>query len=211
MWVGGAGRRTFFFQQAGFEAWVLEPDERPLRIARENFRLGTIHGTLETVDWPPESFDLITLFYVIEHLPSPQRTLQAAARLLRPGGWVVALVPVLNSIQARILRSHWSQVREAPRHVSLPTVTGMQALFSRSGLVFRSWEGDHFTDRAGIMALSLVSSAKSDIACASTEILRRLIQRAAGALAMIACIPLAILEGALGAPGAGVFFAQKPA
>lgn len=207
---GGTGRRTVFFQKAGFEAWVLEPDGRPLEVAREKFHLGTIHGTLEDVNWPPESFDLITFFAVIEHLPDPQRTLQAATRLLRPGGWVVALVPVLNSGAARIFRSQWHEAREAPRHVSLPTTMGMHALFSRSGLDLKVWKADHIINRAGVMALSLVYSAKSDIACASTAVLPRLVWRATGALAMIACIPLALLEGALGTPGVGVFFAQKP-
>lgn len=207
---GGTGRRAVFFQQAGFEAWVLEPDERPLRVAREKFNLNTICGTMEEIDWPAESFDLVTLFAVVEHLPDPQRTLMAATRLLRPGGWMVVMVPLLDSWQARIFQDRWQGVQETPRHVFLPTTAGMRALLSNIGLILQAWEGDSVLDRAGIMALSLLPSAKSDIACASTAVLPRLVWRATGALAMIACIPLALLEGALGTPGVGVFFAQKP-
>lgn len=207
---GGTGKRTVYFQQAGFEAWVLEPDERPLRIAQEKFGLGTICGTIEEIDWPAARFDLITFFAVIEHLPAPQQTLQSAARLLRPGGWIVAMVPLLDSWQGRLFRARWHLVREAPRHVSLPTKAGMRALFSRSGLVFRSWEGESAVDCAGVMALSLIRSATVDIACATPEVTRRLLWRGIGALATIACLPLAVLEGVFGAPGAGVFFAQKP-
>jgi SAM-dependent methyltransferase len=208
---GGTGKRTVFFQRAGFEAWVLEPDERPLKVAREKFNLGTLWGTIEEIDGPPESWDLITFYAVIEHLPSPQRAIQAATRLLRPGGWVVAMVPVLDSWQARILGACWFQVQEVPRHVSLPTRAGMRALFTRNGLLPQTWEGEPLLNRAGIIALSLVSSAKSDVACATTEISSRLIRRAAGALTMIACLPLAVLEGMAGSPGAAVFFARKPA
>lgn len=149
---GGTGRRTAFFQKAGFEAWVLEPDERPLRIAQERFGLRVIHGTVEEISEASEHFDLITFFAVLEHLPDPQRALQAAVRLLRPNGWVAALVPVLDRGQARLLGARWHEVREAPRHVFLPTVKGMCALFGRSGLIFQSWEGESAIHRAGIMA-----------------------------------------------------------
>lgn len=211
---GGTGKRTVFFQRAGFDAWVLEPDERPLRVAREKYHLHTICGTLEElerIEGLPEGFDLITFFAVIEHLPAPRQTLQAATRWLRPGGWVVAMVPLLDSWQARLFQARWHEVREAPRHVSLPTTMGMRALFSRSGLVLQVWEAESAINRAGVMALSLLFSAKSDIACATPEVVGRLIKRIAGALMMMAFLPLAILEGAIGSPGAGVFFAQKPA
>ncbi len=44
-------------------------------------------GSLHTID---QRFDLITMVYVVEHLPDPRQGLQQLARLLRPGGilWV---------------------------------------------------------------------------------------------------------------------------
>ena len=208
---GGTGHRTWFFRDAGFECTVLDPDERPLRIARERFGLQTIQGLLEEIELPPGSFDLITFYAVIEHLPDPTRTLQAASRLLRPGGWIVALVPVLTGWETRWCRLFWRhQVFEAPRHVGLPSPEGMRRLFARCGLELRRWEGNHLLDEAGIIALSVFSASASAIACASTSLFARGTRRAIGAMLTLLAIPFAILLHRIGYPGSAVFFAQKP-
>lgn len=207
---GGTGKRTVFFKQAGFEAWVLEPEEEPLKIARETFGLKTICNTLDTTELPKETFDLITFFAVIEHLSNPTATLEIAKSLLRPGGWIVTLVPISNSLQRRIFGARWHEAREAPRHVSLPTTIGMQALLKRSGFILKSWESDIVMNRAGVMALSLVYNSKSDIACATTQVKSRLFNRLLGGATMLGCIPLAVCESLFKSPSIAVFAAQKP-
>lgn len=43
-----------------------------------------------------QSFDVITLWHVLEHTTSPMRTLQAVRKVLKPGGLLVLAVPNLN-------------------------------------------------------------------------------------------------------------------
>jgi 2-polyprenyl-3-methyl-5-hydroxy-6-metoxy-1,4-benzoquinol methylase len=50
-------------------------------------------GQPEELKFPAESFDLVTMWHVLEHLPFPGHTLDECARLLRPGGVVVVAVP----------------------------------------------------------------------------------------------------------------------
>jgi 2-polyprenyl-3-methyl-5-hydroxy-6-metoxy-1,4-benzoquinol methylase len=50
-------------------------------------------GQPEELDFPSESFDLVTMWHVLEHVPFPGRALDACARLVRPGGLVVIAVP----------------------------------------------------------------------------------------------------------------------
>jgi len=207
---GGTGKRTVYFKKAGFDAWVLEPEEQPLQIAREMFGLNTICNTLDAAELPKESFDLITFFAVIEHLPNPAATLEITKSLLRPGGWLVLLAPISNSLQRRIFGLRWHEAREAPRHVTLPTSTGMQSLLARNGFNLKASESDIVINRAGVMALSLVYDAKSDIACATTKVSSRVFNRVLGGIAMISCIPLAFVESLLKSPSIGVFAAQKP-
>ncbi len=39
-------------------------------------------------DREPSSFDVVTCMEMLEHVPDPASTIQACARLVRPGGWV---------------------------------------------------------------------------------------------------------------------------
>jgi len=205
---GGTGHRTAFFQQVGWTCAVLDPDERALRVARQRFGLQTYHGLLETLDLPPESFDVITFYAVIEHLPDPHHTLRAAYRLLRPGGWIVAMVPILYGWQL-FLGIYWHQVREAPRHVALPTPEGMHHLFNACGFELHTWEAGDLIDEAGIFALSILPASASAIACASPG-LRRLVYRIAGGVLTGLAIPLAVAGRMIAGPSIGVFFARRP-
>ncbi len=72
-------------QELGFDAVGLEVDKPLAEIARQHgFR---VHGGfLEELALPDESFDVITLWDVIEHVGDPKSLLREAVRLLRPGG-----------------------------------------------------------------------------------------------------------------------------
>jgi 2-polyprenyl-3-methyl-5-hydroxy-6-metoxy-1,4-benzoquinol methylase len=50
-------------------------------------------ATLDQHDLPPASFDVITMFDSIEHMPSPMRALRSAHRLLRDDGIVMITTP----------------------------------------------------------------------------------------------------------------------
>lgn len=62
-------------------------------------------GDVENLElpWQPASFDALVLSEVLEHLIEPWRTLDALARLVRPGGLVLASSPNV---------SHWRVLRE---------------------------------------------------------------------------------------------------
>ncbi len=206
---GGSGHASAFFQRAGFDVTVLDPDERALKVAREKFGLKTIHGLLEEVKLPENSFDLVTFWCVVEHLPEPQKTLRAAYKVLRDKGWLVALVPLSDSWQAKMFGSRWAEAREAPRHTGLPTKEGMKRLLEHCGFTLRAWESNSVWDNAGIFALSVVPAATTPVACSHLSLPARLCWRSLGALVTFVGLPFAWLERLFGNPRAGVFFAQK--
>lgn len=64
-------------------------------------------GTLQEARYPDESFDTITLWDVIEHLPNPKSSLLEIQRLLKKGGFLVINFPDIDSFSSKITRSAW--------------------------------------------------------------------------------------------------------
>lgn len=65
----------------------------------------------------PASFEVLTFWHALEHLPDTRRVLARAAALLRKGGTLVVSVPNLDSIQADLFRRHWYPFDDVPRHL----------------------------------------------------------------------------------------------
>jgi 2-polyprenyl-3-methyl-5-hydroxy-6-metoxy-1,4-benzoquinol methylase len=99
-----------FLDEARGRGWEVEGVEAspvPASIARERFGLAVHTGVLEEAPLAEESFDVITFFDVLEHLPAPRAVLGRARRLLKRGGLLVAQSPNLASLMANLTAERW--------------------------------------------------------------------------------------------------------
>ena len=80
-------------RQAGYDATGLEVSHWVVEYARRNFDVPVLQGTLEQQALEPESFDILVLMDVLEHLPDPLGTFQVGVRLLKPGGFFLVQTP----------------------------------------------------------------------------------------------------------------------
>ena len=64
---------------------------------------------------PAESFDLIILWHVLEHMNDPKGTMKRLTTLLARRGTMVVAVPNFQSIEARIFKQFWFHV-DIPWH-----------------------------------------------------------------------------------------------
>lgn len=82
--------------------------------------------------FPPSSFDLVTAFHVMEHLPDPLGTLRRMVGWLAPGGLIIVEVPNMAGVGSRLFGRYWSGL-ELPRHLIHFTPETMRAMVERAG------------------------------------------------------------------------------
>ena len=97
--------------QHGWEAWGVEPSHWAAEEARRR-GLRVTTGTLASAGLAPGSFDVVTLWDVIEHLTDPKAEMQRVNRLLRPGGLVCIHTIDIDSLLPRILGPRWPWLME---------------------------------------------------------------------------------------------------
>jgi 2-polyprenyl-3-methyl-5-hydroxy-6-metoxy-1,4-benzoquinol methylase len=109
----GSGRFLRALRHSGWEVAGLELNDDTATAAR------TVHGlAVETAleVFADESFDLITITHVLEHIRDPHQMLVDCVRLLKPGGVIAVAVPNIDSWQARLTRGGWFHL-DLPRHL----------------------------------------------------------------------------------------------
>jgi SAM-dependent methyltransferase len=113
----GCGNGSFIqgAARAGFDVYGLEPYQSALPNLPESLRTRVLCAPFESADYPAESFDVITLWHVLEHLSGPVETLKRLRVFLKPGGTLILEVPNIASSEARWLGPHWHNL-DLPYH-----------------------------------------------------------------------------------------------
>lgn len=129
----GHGKFLAKMQELGWEVIGVEPDKEAVKMAREKFGLNIHQGTLEQAGFFSDSFDVITMSHVIEHIPDPIRILKECQRILKPNGYLVILTPNNNCLGAYVFKEAW-RGWEIPRHLFIFSTRSLQNLVEKTGL-----------------------------------------------------------------------------
>lgn len=71
----------------------IDPNKKRARLASEHFGLTVHPGYLPDAHFPDETFDVVVMIDVFEHVPEPVAHLQDCHRILKPGGLLYIKVP----------------------------------------------------------------------------------------------------------------------
>ena len=66
--------------------------------------------------FPTASFDVITLWHVLEHLPNLDKDIKTFKKLLKPNGRIIVAVPNFKSYDAGHFKKFWAAY-DVPRHL----------------------------------------------------------------------------------------------
>jgi SAM-dependent methyltransferase len=118
------GEFMMFMKKRGWAVAGIDFSRKPPDL----FGLDIFHGSLESADFAKESFDLISLWAVLEHVYDPTKMLRLINQLLKPGGTVILAVTNFNSLPGRLMRQD-----DVPRHTILFTRRTISRFLKSSG------------------------------------------------------------------------------
>jgi SAM-dependent methyltransferase len=140
----GSGAFARWMEGAGYEVVGLEPFSlgEPL----EEAGLTLLRQPLESAGDALGTFDMITLWHVLEHVKNPVEVLTQLARHLAPDGRIIVSVPNFGSLQRSIFQGSWFHL-DPPRHLLHFDDRTLRECFRRAGL--ESFEEKRFLPEYG--------------------------------------------------------------
>lgn len=124
----GAGTGDFLLtaKDNGWNTVGVEPSERAKSIAIKK----GISFVDKIADLENNSFDVITMWHVLEHVPNLELQIQELKRLLKPTGTLIVAVPNFKSFDANHYKTFWAAY-DVPIHFWHFSKKAIQSLFEK--------------------------------------------------------------------------------
>jgi 2-polyprenyl-3-methyl-5-hydroxy-6-metoxy-1,4-benzoquinol methylase len=123
----GAGTGDFLVmaKKDGWQITGIEPSEKPKRIAISK----GVTFAEDLSDLESQTFDVITMWHVLEHVPDLDTYITELKRLIKPSGVIVIAVPNFKSFDANYYGKYWAAY-DVPRHIWHFSKTAINKLFA---------------------------------------------------------------------------------
>ena len=132
----GVGDFLHFAEQNGWQCTGAEPSEDASSIAKKRIK-AEIMFPKDLEKLPDESFDVITMWHVLEHVSDLQWQVNQLNRLLKKGGRLVVALPNFKSYDAQFYQDKWAAY-DVPRHLNHFCKDSIGNLFKINGLIQKS-------------------------------------------------------------------------
>lgn len=117
----------------GWDAIGCERSTWAAEYGRRTLGVDIVVGDIgDTTIFQSGSFDVVTLWDVLEHLDRPREVIASIARLLRPGGFVALNTVNSSSIGARVAGRQWRHLAP-PYHLPYFTPASLKRLLADAG------------------------------------------------------------------------------
>jgi 2-polyprenyl-3-methyl-5-hydroxy-6-metoxy-1,4-benzoquinol methylase len=125
----GTGDFLSVAKSVGWQTVGFEPNDKARNLALSK----GVELVAETTDLPDASFDVITMWHVLEHVPDVEAQIKELRRLVKPGGTIVIAVPNFKSVDAKYYGKFWAAY-DVPRHLWHFSKTAIKKLFEEQAL-----------------------------------------------------------------------------
>lgn len=113
--------------------------------------------------YPDNSFDMVICSHVLEHIHEDTKAISEIARILKPNGEALILVPIPIGLEANLYDPSTEDIETRVRmygqddHVRMYSKSGLTDLISNSGLSIKTWS--HSDDELGFEKMGLSSTS----------------------------------------------------
>jgi SAM-dependent methyltransferase len=127
----GTGHFAHHMQTHGWTVKALEPDDKAREVAAKKLGLA-VEPLTALLTQPPGSFDVITLWHVLEHVHDLNGYLKLFGNILKEDGTLIIAVPNHQSLDAKKYGAKWAAF-DVPRHLWHFSPLSMKLLFEKNG------------------------------------------------------------------------------
>ncbi len=128
----GDGSFLYYMKESGWDVAGVDYNEKMVELARDELGINAFAGQLEDAGYEDGSFDVVTLWGVLEHVQSPRRTIEEISRISGEQSLLVIYTQNAAAPEARLLGPDWF-IYEVPRHLYSFNRTSLARLLALSG------------------------------------------------------------------------------
>ena len=127
----GAGTGDFLSvaQNDGWKTIGVEPSEKAKTIAKNK----GVSFVEDTAELESHTFDVISMWHVLEHVPNLEEQVTELKRLLKPSGTLIVAVPNFKSFDAKHYGKFWAAY-DVPIHFWHFSKSAIQKLFEKENM-----------------------------------------------------------------------------
>ena len=128
----GNGRYLVTMRALGWKVQGVEMSDDGFKVC-QSAGLKVHHGDVASAAFPSDSFDVITVRHVIEHIASPHPVMAELVRILKPSGKLIVETPNSQALGRTLFGANW-YANDVPRHVILFSPDTLKKLAEQYGL-----------------------------------------------------------------------------
>jgi ubiquinone/menaquinone biosynthesis C-methylase UbiE len=128
----GIGYFLHLAKREGYEVEGADISVWAGKYSKEKYNIDVITGNFLEISFTDKSYDLVTLWQTIEHLPTPNLFLEKIYKILKPGGYVCIATPDVESWIARFYGRFWNCYMP-DEHICLFDFKSMKTILQKNG------------------------------------------------------------------------------
>lgn len=130
----GCGKGGFLIaaREEGAKVYGMEPTVRSFDIAKSKLGEYVMNDSMSISPFTPNSFDIVTMWHVFEHVPSPIKILSDCQFVLKKDGFLIIAVPNYQGLVAKLGGGVWFNL-DPPRHVIHYSEKALRKVVESSG------------------------------------------------------------------------------